>query len=546
MADVSSQRGSWTNDNTEESRAFLQARLALFWKVVFFFMLFATTIGGIGPLMHPGLDEVIDIGLVTEAGLLWWLFRRGKRSIRFSRIVEAGGLLVYFSSSAMLGRVVLAGFMRDHAIATAEGGLMADAYLSAMGLIGCALQFVIRAAVIPSSPRRTILYGLFGAPVIFASIFVVPTATGGFAIRAADSGAYSWMPGAIIMMWLFITFTSAAISKIIFGLRAEVREARRLGQYVLEQKIGEGGMGEVYRARHGMMRRPSALKLLRASHAREASLVRFEREVQLTARLTHPNTITIFDYGRTDDGVFYYAMELLDGANLQRIVAVGGPQTPGRVVRILSMACGALTEAHGIGLIHRDIKPANIMLCTQGGERDVVKLLDFGLVKEVAVSDVKLSGTSTLTGSPQYMAPESIRAPDSADARSDIYALGAVAYYLLAGSELFNGKSIVEVCSQHLHQVPEPFSERGVSVPAALESLVLACLEKDPDRRPQTAADLRTRLDACTVDSWNSDSARAWWLQHQPEIDVDSGQSASEPRTIVIDGAPRSPAARSG
>ncbi len=543
MADVPDQRASWTDDSSEEARAFLQRRVALFWKVIFFFMLFATTVGGIGPLMHPGLDLVFDITLVCEAGALWWLCSRGRRSIRFSRLVEAGGLISYFASSAMLGRVVLAGFTRDHAIATAEGGLMADAYLSAMGLIGCALQFVIRAALIPSSPRRTILYGLFGSPVLLASIFVVPTIDGGFGIRAADSGAYSWLPGAIVMMWVFITFTSAAISRIIFGLRAEVREARRLGQYVLEQKIGEGGMGEVYRARHGMMRRPSALKLLRAAHAREGSLVRFEREVQLTARLTHPNTITIFDYGRTDDGVFYYAMELLDGANLQRIVAVGGPQSPGRVVRILSMACGALTEAHGIGLIHRDIKPANIMLCTQGGERDVVKLLDFGLVKEVAVDgDVKVTGGSTLTGSPQYMAPESISTPELADARSDIYALGAVAYYLLAGSELFQGKSIIEVCSQHLHQRPDPLAARGVEIPADLEALVLACLEKDPDRRPQTAAELRQRLGACGPEVWDSENARSWWTQHQPVLDADTTNDPRSPRTIVVDGALRHPA----
>ena len=171
-------------------------------------------------------------------------------------------------------------------------------------------------------------------------------------------------------------------------------------------------MGEVYRARHGMMRRPSAIKLLRPDRAGEVNLSRFEREVQLTARLTHPNTITIFDYGRTHDGVFYYAMELLDGATLQRIVAVDGAQPAGRVVRILAMACGALTEAHAIGLIHRDIKPANIMLCTQGGERDVVKLLDFGLVKELEVDrDVKLTGASTVVGTPQYMAPESILDP---------------------------------------------------------------------------------------------------------------------------------------
>jgi eukaryotic-like serine/threonine-protein kinase len=299
-------------------------------------------------------------------------------------------------------------------------------------------------------------------------------------------------------------------------------------------------MGEVYRARHGMMRRPSAIKLIRSDQAGEINLSRFEREVQLTSRLTHPNTITIFDYGRTHDGVFYYAMELLDGATLQRIVAVDGAQAAGRVVRILSMACGALTEAHAIGLIHRDIKPANIMLCTQGGERDVVKLLDFGLVKEFKVGgEVKLTGASIVVGTPQYMAPESILEPDSVDARADIYALGAVAYYLLAGSDVFEGKSIVEVCSQHLYQEPEPLSARGIAIPADLEAIVLACLNKDPDRRPQSAAELRRRIEACPVEPWDSATAMAWWREYQPNLDVDAVQSMGEAMTIAVDGAHR-------
>jgi hypothetical protein len=536
-----STRPSSGTDNSEEARAFLQARVALFWKFVFFFMLLATLLGIKGPLKDPGPDLILDVALVVETGFFWWLCRRGTRSIRFSRVLEGVGMLVFVCTSAMLGRYVLAGFVRDQSIVTGEGTLMADAYLGAIGLIGTTLQLVIRAALIPSSPRRTIIYtAVFSLPHILTSILVVPNGDGGFDFRAADSGAFPWMPATLAMMWGFVVFTSAVISRVMYGLRKEVREARLLGQYVLEKKIGEGGMGEVYRARHGMMRRPSALKLLRADQAREGSVARFEREVQLTARLTHPNTITIFDYGRTDDGIFYYAMELLDGANLQRIVAVTGPQPVGRVVRILSMACGALTEAHGIGLIHRDIKPANIILCTQGGERDVVKLLDFGLVKELKVDeDVKLTSATTLTGSPQYMAPEAIRAADTVDARSDIYALGAVAYFLLAGSELFSGKSIIEVCSQHLHQQPQPLGTRGVKVPAALEAIVLACLEKDPDRRPQTAAELRHRLEECDVEHWDSGQAARWWDEHKAALDIDVARSDSGQKTIAIDGALR-------
>jgi eukaryotic-like serine/threonine-protein kinase len=234
-------------------------------------------------------------------------------------------------------------------------------------------------------------------------------------------------------------------------------------------------------------------------------------------------------------------MELLDGATLQRVVAVDGAQPAGRVVRILAMVCGALTEAHAIGLIHRDIKPANIMLCMQGGERDVVKLLDFGLVKEFEVGrQVELTGASTLVGTPQYMAPESILDPDSADARTDIYALGAVAYYLLAGVDVFDGKSIVEVCSQHLHQKPEPLSGRGHAIPPDLEAVVLECLDKDPDSRPQSAADLRRRIEACSVEPWDSARALAWWQEYAPELDSGADQATGEAVTLSVDGAYRS------
>ena len=290
-----------------------------------------------------------------------------------------------------------------------------------------------------------------------------------------------------------------------------------------------------------MMRRPSALKLLRPERAGEGGVVRFEREVQLTARLTHPNTITIFDYGRTDDGIFYYAMELLDGATLQRIVEVSGRQAEGRVVRILTMACGALAEAHAIGLIHRDIKPANIMLCTQGGERDVVKLLDFGLVKQLAVAEQpSVSMADSLTGTPLYMAPESILTPESVDARADIYALGAVAYYLLAGSEVFTGNSVVEVCGKHVHEQPQPFAARGVSVSAALEAVVLACLEKKPERRPASALELRRRLEACAIDPWDSDKAQSWWLEHEPALVLSAAETMGQALTIAVDARARS------
>ena len=534
---MANQRLSPLSDHSEEGRAFLQARVALFWKVLFFIILLGSGLGVVGAVASPGFDLLLTIASTLSAGILWWVASTGERSITFSRWMDAGGLLLNSLIGALTGRYLLATFANDHGLETMQAVNMADGYVSMLQLDGMGLMMAIRAALIPSSPRRTALVTAgFAVPMIVVTAFLLPVADGGLAWRGLDSGALPWLPAGSAMMWGFTIITCTVISWVIYGLRAEVLEARRLGQYVIEKKIGGGGMGEVYRARHGMMRRPSAIKLLRPDQGGEVNLARFEREVQLTARLTHPNTITIFDYGRTHDGVFYYAMELLDGATLQRVVAVDGKQPPARVVRILSMVCGALAEAHAIGLIHRDIKPANIMLCTQGGERDVVKLLDFGLVKEFQVGkDVKLTGDSVVIGTPQYMAPEAILHPDSVDVRGDIYSLGAVAYFLLAGFDVFDGTSVVEVCSQHLYQVPPTFAEKGISVPAGLEAVVLACLEKEPALRPQTAVDLRERLEACGVEPWDREAALAWWREYPPAADDELVLRSGEALTIAVD-----------
>ena len=535
------QRPSPLSDHSEEGRAFFQARVALFWKVIFFIILLGSGLGVVGAVASPGIDLLITIASTVNAGIFWWLASTGERSIRASRWMDGGGLLLNSIIGVLTGRYLLATFANDHSLATEQALNMADGHVSMLQLGGMALMMAIRAALIPSSPRRTMLVtAAFAVPMIVVTTLVVPVADGGLAWREPDSGALPWLPASLLIIWGFTIITCAVISWVIYGLRAEVREARRLGQYVIEKKIGGGGMGEVYRARHGMMRRPSAIKLLRPDQGGEVNLARFEREVQLTARLTHPNTITIFDYGRTHDGVFYYAMELLDGATLQRIVAVNGAQPPGRVVRILSMTCGALAEAHAIGLMHRDIKPANIMLCTQGGERDVVKLLDFGLVKEFQVGrEVKLTGDSVVLGTPQYMAPESILHPESVDARADIYQLGAVAYFLLAGTDVFDGKSVVEVCSQHLYQRPPAFADKGVLISPDLEAVVLSCLEKDPSLRPQTAAELRRRLEACAVEPWDRAMALAWWRMFPADSEDEPMLRPSEAKTIAVDAVHR-------
>src|SRR5258708_6409333 len=258
-----SHRPSPVSENSEEARAFFQSRVALFWKVIFFIVLLGFGLGVSGAVAKPGFDLVLTLASTGEAGILWWLCGRGKRSIRFSRVMEGGGLLLNSIISAPMGRYILAGFARDHSIVSAQGMVIADGFVSMLQLCGMAMMLAIRAALIPSTPRRTIMVtALFGVPSILVSTVLIPVAGGGLGRRALDSGSNPWLPATLAMMWGFGVITCTVISWVIYGLRAEVREARRLGQYVLEEKIGEGGMGVVYRATHAMLRRPAAIKLL--------------------------------------------------------------------------------------------------------------------------------------------------------------------------------------------------------------------------------------------------------------------------------------------
>jgi serine/threonine-protein kinase len=299
--------------------------------------------------------------------------------------------------------------------------------------------------------------------------------------------------------------------------RAE--RAERLGQYEIEGKLGEGGMGTVYRARHALLRRPTALKLLTRAEGSEA-VARFEREVILTSRLSHPNTIAIFDYGRTPEGLFYYAMELVEGFNLAQLVALEGPLPPARALRVLIQACGSLAEAHAAGLVHRDVKPQNMMLSVRGGVYDFVKVLDFGLVKEVgpAPSGQDVSVAGTVTGTPAYLAPETLLGQPPLPA-VDVYGLGCVAYFLLTGEPPFDGDSVADVCSRVLTGTPTPPSVKlGRPLPTELERVVLDCLSKSPATRPPSARELGERLRRCQASAgvWAPGDAEAWWQRRAP------------------------------
>lgn len=301
------------------------------------------------------------------------------------------------------------------------------------------------------------------------------------------------------------------------SLQQATLAAKQLGQYALEEKLGAGGMGTVYKAKHAMLRRPTAVKLLNVEQMSESAIARFEREVQLTSSLTHPNTVSVFDYGRTPDGIFYYAMEYLDGLNLEDVVKRFGPIPESRLVYILKQACGALAEAHSAGMVHRDIKPANIFLTCRGGVHDFVKVLDFGLVKSLDVADqANLTNPNTVTGTPYYLSPEAVSHPDQVDARADVYALAAVGYFMLTGTPVFSGSTVVDICMKHMKNTPEPPSVRmGKPVSKSLEALMLRCLAKVPDDRPKDAANLFQELEACVIQGrWTAADATAWWAGH--------------------------------
>lgn len=329
-------------------------------------------------------------------------------------------------------------------------------------------------------------------------------------LRFALWGLYALLAASAAAIFAF----TVVVARMRRSMRHAALAAKTLGQYTLDELIGQGGMGSVYRGRHAMLRRPTAIKLLDVDKTTDETIRRFEREVQLTSQLNHPNTIAVFDFGRTPEGIFYYAMEFLDGINLERLVQRFGPQPEGRVIRILSQVCGSLNEAHGIGLIHRDVKPANIVLNQRGGLFDFVKLLDFGLVKTAAsASQLTLTAVNTITGTPLYLSPEAIERPDDVDAKSDLYAVGAVGYFLLTGTTVFTGKSLVEVCMQQVSEPPEPPSRRlGRPISAPLEELLLQCLAKRPEERPASAKALAEALAACSeANHWSDADAEAWW-----------------------------------
>jgi serine/threonine-protein kinase len=502
----------------EETRAYLQARLRLTFRVFALVVLIALVIlVAVETILEGSLSEGVDgillsfpgpifAGMAVLAAALAVVARRARLSARVLGALDLLFLQILFIA------LIVPYAMKPY-FSEPTYPIIIPAFAAAI---------LTRAVLVPSTAWRTLL-GSATAPLAVLACNLAAGATRMSPSLRANIGdevitftdlRYSQghfvgttVLNQIILWWAVVVATLA--SQVNLGLRRRVHEAGRVGAYELGPLIGRGAMGEVYQATHALLKRPTAIKFLRPEITGSETLARFEREVRQTSRLSHPNAVAIFDYGRTAEGVFYYAMELLDGLTLREVVTRDGPQPAGRAISVLAAACGALNEAHGLGMVHRDVKPDNIMLCRKGGEHDVVKLLDFGLVKDLAGADTAMTIEGATLGTPETLAPEMIGS-ETVGPSADIYSLCAVGYHLLTGRTVFPYRTIGEHLDAHRHEQPEPPS-RHAPVPADLEALILAGLAKVPGERP-TATELRDALLACAdAGGWGRGEAEAWW-----------------------------------
>jgi serine/threonine-protein kinase len=423
----------------------------------------------------------------------------------------------------------------DYHLGYRDGGERAVPYL--------ALWIVLRAVVVPSRPLRTVLVSLPGPLAVLGVQWLhatwgdpVPSKHPDWA-SAPVLGSRWWSVVVWDQVYLAVAVAVAALSSSVsFSLRRKVHEARQLDRYEIEERIGAGAMGEVYRARHALMRRPVAIKFIRAEIAGERTIRRFEQEVRRTSRLTHPNTIAVYDYGQTEDGVYYYAMEMLEGSDLERLVRRTGPMPTRRAIHVLTQACGALQEAHAKGIIHRDVKPANLMLCEHGLERDVVKVMDFGLARDLG--EPGASSTGEIQGNAETMSPEVLRGEEPGPA-ADLYGLAAVGCFLTTGRPIFDARTIAEFLTKHLQEEPVRPSARVPGFPRDLEDVLLRSLSKQPSKRHPSAAAFREDLLRCAgAGTWTQSEATAWWDRNGAALASDAPPGQDAVASDVSGGSP--------
>ncbi len=478
---------------------------ALLWSVpLILFLLVAPRVGGM-PMMVPLWP--MPGAAIAGTGVVVSLLLAGL-SVRLSPQPD---LLLFVGSAFLVSTSLLFGLLEFW---------MPD--FTGPHTVWIGVSILAYSSIVPNSPSTTLGVGLLSATM--APLALIITRLRGVYFDA------TWFQYLVAFLPNYVCALLAVIpARIIRQLGQQVRKARELGSYRLEELLGKGGMGEVYKASHQLLARHAAVKLIRTeslgsndpAHAR-VMVERFRREAEAAASLRSPHTISLYDFGVAHDGTFFFVMELLDGLDLESLVQKFGPLDPGRVVHLLRQACESLEEAHVRGLIHRDIKPSNIFTCRMGLAVDFVKVLDFGLVKSERDqgNDIRLTAPNHTTGTPAYMAPEVVLGTGTVDHRVDIYALGCVAYWLLTGHLVFEGGNSMQQLLRHAHDLPVPPSQRSeLAIPTSLDQVVLACLAKHPDERPQSAGEVgRLLLDAMPEgERWTEERAEHWWQRHRPE-----------------------------
>jgi serine/threonine-protein kinase len=499
-----------------ESRSAVQLRLREL--AVIYILMFAMAIAWryvVVGRVYPSVLAVNTLAITTLAGIAALLSSRRRFSVAHLQALELGliGTTAGIISFAQY-RLLLEESQR--------GDIMMAQLLMKNIVLITAVLILTYGLYVPKSWRRAAIVAVPLALMPFANLLALylwdPRAMSwlGRASRQSNParGALLSFDGTLLLIVAFaVTFGAHTMTR----LRRQVAEARQFGQYRLRKRIGSGGMGDVYLAEHQLLKRPCAVKLIRPEDvASPNALQRFEREVQITATLSHPNTVDVFDYGRTEDGTYYYVMEYLPGMSLAELVSRHGPLPPGRTVYLLRQACQALSEAHSAGLIHRDVKPSNIFAARRGGMDDVAKLLDFGLVRPAAPAlSANLSREGQVLGTPLFMSPEQARGREL-DVRTDIYSMGAVAYFLLTGRPPFEDNDGLGVLIAHARDPVVPPSAVRPGVPDDLDRVVLRCLAKDPADRFPDAASLERALGRCACSSdWDQERAVGWWCQQR-------------------------------
>jgi serine/threonine-protein kinase len=460
-------------------------------------------------LAQPDLAPVLGDPAVRLATLASVLMALGIAALHRYRLVMPSTIVAF----GLVFETVMA-----FTISLIETAVPLAADRPVLGISSLGPWIVFVGAIIPNRPVWTLVAAL-GAASTWPLAYVINSAR--LDLPPAPAGR--------LVVWPAINYLMAVLAYLAarrwYGTARDAQAAEELGSYRLVSSIGEGGMGEVWKATHLMLARTAAIKLVKPtmmsdSSPRQADLFvkRFRREANAIAGLQSPHTVYLYDFGVSQDGRFYYVMELLDGISLQTLVTTFGPQSASRVVFILQQICRSLEEAHGQGLVHRDLKPSNVMLCKVALTHDFVKVLDFGLAKSIARDDVsQLTMEGMATGTPGYIAPEVALGEAAIDARADVYAVGCVAYFLLTGTLVFPDPNPLSMALKHVQSRPDPPSQRTeLPIPADLERFVLHCLEKKPADRPAGAREMFEALSACGVPAWTDRAADAWWARHLP------------------------------